>query len=308
MSAALESPSVESPVNLDPATNGSPVIEVPKPLGAPEVEHYISEGFVVVRGVITPTEIEELFADLLKILRGGYDCPVLEPLPPSMTDEEVMHSFLGIMQPHFISEVVMRYVRHPLICGMLSQLIAAHVPYWDGSVKCMQSMIFTKPPNYPGQAWHQDELYIPSRDRSLAGAWIALDDATIENGCLYVIPRSHRMGYLYPQQPHDRPGEWDFAPLSYGFDESAAVPVEVNAGDVLFFHGYLLHCSYRNQSHIYRRALVNHYCNAWSLLAWQGSYDNRQIVHVAGKDPYAWKGYDPLPPERVWIRPVEQRS
>src|SRR5437762_1510431 len=83
-------------------------------------------------------------------------------------------------------------------------LIGAHLPYWDGSVKAMQSMFFTKPPGYPGQAWHQDEIYIPTRDRTLCGAWVALDDATIENGCLYVIPKSHRSGYLYPQHPHTR--------------------------------------------------------------------------------------------------------
>lgn len=48
----------------------------------------------------------------------------------------------------------------------------------------MQTMLFVKPPGFPGQAWHQDENFIPTRDRSLCGGWIALDDATIENGCL----------------------------------------------------------------------------------------------------------------------------
>jgi ectoine hydroxylase-related dioxygenase (phytanoyl-CoA dioxygenase family) len=293
--------------NLDPATNGTPRIEVPKPLGESQIQSYMEQGYLIVSGVISRDEIGELLADTLKLLRGGYECPVLAPLSESMSDEAVMRSFLGIMQPHYISPVMLTYVKHSRICGMLSQLIAAHVPYWDGSVKCMQSMIFTKPPDYPGQAWHQDELYIPTRDRSLAGAWIALDDATVENGCLYVISQSHRMGYLYPQEPHDRPGEWDFAPLSYGFDDSGAMPVEVKAGDVIFFHGYILHCSYKNRSQMYRRAMVNHYCNAWSLLPWRGKADDRCIVPVAGIDPYAWKGYEALSPDQVWIRPLEQK-
>jgi ectoine hydroxylase-related dioxygenase (phytanoyl-CoA dioxygenase family) len=44
---------------------------------------------------------------------------------------------------------------------------------------------------------HQDEANIPTRDRSLTAVWIALDDATLENGCLWVIPGSHRSGVLH---------------------------------------------------------------------------------------------------------------
>ena len=81
---------------------------------------------------------------------------------------------IAIHQPHYISPVMLRYVKHPAICGALSQITAAHLPFWDGSVKCMQSMLFVKPPGFQGQAWHQDEIYIPTRDRSLIGAWIAI--------------------------------------------------------------------------------------------------------------------------------------
>ena len=197
---------------------------------------------------------------------------------------------------------------HDAICGVLSQITAAHLPAWDGSVKCMQSMLFVKPPNFQGQAWHQDEVYIPTRDRSLTGAWIAVDDATVENGCLWVVPGSHRMGYLYPQRKHSSEDEYDFAPESYGFDESLAVPVEVKAGDVVFFNGYLLHKSLKNRSQSYRRVLVSHYMNAWSLLPWsikEGEHpanaDRRAIVSVAGIDPYSWKGLEPEG-QNVWLR------
>lgn len=52
------------------------------------------------------------------------------------------------------------------------------------NIKSMQSMYFIKSEGSPGQAWHQDEHFIPTRDRSLTAAWIAIDDATVENGCL----------------------------------------------------------------------------------------------------------------------------
>ena len=120
--------------------------------------------------------------------------------------------------------------------------------------------------------------------------------------------RIPRIGYLYPQRDHNNPNEFDFAQESYGFDDSGEIPVEVKTGAVVFFNGYLLHHSYKNRSYDYRRVLVNHHCNAWSLLPWQlregerpANADRRCVVPVAGIDPYAWKGYEP-PPQRVSLR------
>jgi hypothetical protein len=259
-------------------------------------------------GAIQAAELEELKRDTVAIARGQYPSENLKPLPSQLSDTEVLRNILCIHQPHYISPTMLRYVKHPVICGALSQITAAHLPYWDGSVKCMQSMLFVKPPGFQGQAWHQDEIYIPTRDRSLIGAWIAIDDATIENGCLWIVPGSHRTGYLFPQRDHNNPDEFDFAGESYGFDEKQEIPVEVPAGSVVFFNGYLLHRSRKNRSDIYRRVLVSHYMNAYSLLPWQvkagepaAMADRRTIVPVAGVDPYAWKGLEPLP-KSVWLR------
>jgi len=280
-------------------------IEVPKLLPESRVQDFINDGYLTMPGLVTSEELEELKADTLKIARGGYPSRTFEPIDARLSDDDVLRHILCIHQAHYISPVMKKYIQHPKICGVLSQITAAHLPFWDGSVKCMQSMLFVKPPSFQGQAWHQDEIYIPTRDRSLIGAWIAMDDATIANGCLWVIPGSHRSGYLYPQRPHNNPDEFDASRESYGFDESAEVPVEVKAGTVVFFNGYLLHRSRKNRSNIYRRVLVNHYMNAWSLLPWgtikddQGnsvsvaSADRRLIIPVAGHDPYAWKGTVP---------------
>ena len=283
-------------------------IDVPKPLGPKEVQSYIDSGYLAVPGLVTSAEVDELRADVLKLARGGYPCESLNPLPADIDDEEALFRILCIHQPHHISPVMKKYVKHPKICGALSQLAAAHLPHWDGSVKCMQSMAFVKPPGFQGQAWHQDEIYIPTRDRSMTGAWIALDDATEENGCLRVIPGSHRCGYLWPQRAHANPDEFDSTLESYGFDEAGEIAVEVERGTLVFFNGYLLHRSLRNRSDRPRRALVNHYCNAWSLLPWglkegerPASADHRCIVPVSGVDPYKWKGYGE-PGKNAWLR------
>jgi phytanoyl-CoA hydroxylase len=285
-----------------------PSIEVPKPLDVDQVNFFVENGYLAVADMVNADEITELRADLVRIARGEYPCKSLDPVPAELDDEEALQRILCIHQPHYVSETIEKYVRHPQISGALSQITAAHLPYWDGSVKCMQSMYFVKPPGFQGQAWHQDEIYIPTRDRSLIGAWIAVDDATVDNGCLYVVPGSHRSGYLFPQREHGNADEFDFAPESYGFDESAEVPVEVKAGTVVFFNGYLLHRSRKNRADIFRRVLVNHYCNAWSLLPWNleegervANADRRKVLPVSGADPYAWKGYE-QPDRDCWLR------
>ncbi|MCZ7646403.1 MAG: phytanoyl-CoA dioxygenase family protein [Planctomycetota bacterium] len=263
-----------------------------------QLESYREQGFLVVEGLVTPAELQELKDDMVKLCRGAYAHPALPPLGPEVSDQEALEHYLCIHQVHRVSPVMMKYVKHEGMARIMSGIIAPNV-------KCMQSMLFVKPPEYPGQAWHQDELYIPTRDRSLTGGWIAMDDATIENGCLWVVPGSHRDGYLWPQQANNNPDEFDFAPESFGFDESKELPVEVPAGSVVFFNGYLLHRSRKNRSNRYRRVLVNHYMNAYSLLPWHipvpedpakrfvsaGQADFRDVVMVAGTDPYAWKGY-----------------
>jgi hypothetical protein len=282
-------------------------ISPPKRLNEEQVRSFVENGYLCVPGLLATDELAELKTDLNRIARGHYPSATLKPLPADVSDADALENILFISQPHTVSPVIRKYIAHPEICGVLSQITAAHLPFWDGSVKCVQSTLFVKPPLFQGQAWHQDELFIPTRDRSLIGAWVAIDDATVENGCLYVIPESHRSGYLYQQRPHTNPDEFDATPECYGFDESAEIPLEVTAGTVVFWNGYLLHRSRRNRSSGYRRALVNHYMNAWSLLPMSPTdgervaiADRRKIIPVAGVDPYAWKGIE-VGKDEIWL-------
>ena len=73
---------------------------------------------------------------------------------------------------------------------------------------------------------------------------------------------------VIPIQKHGTPDEFDtHDDMAYGFDESPQIPVEVKAGGVVFFNGYLLHQSLKNRTESsYRRVLVNHYLSCESLL------------------------------------------
>lgn len=258
---------------------------------------YQDRGFMVLHDALTPAEVEALRAETTAVSRnadGNIDG--IEPADPDVSDEEVLARILCIHFPHKLTETFRQALHLPSMVEVLTNVIGPNV-------KCMQSMLFVKGAGKPGQAWHQDEDYIPTRDRSLTGAWIALDDATLENGCLWVLPGSQKRGLLWPQKFHFDE-RFDCARESYDFPwrDEDSIPVEVKAGSIVFFNGYLLHRSLPNRAApgTYRRALVNHYMSAESLLPWQkpgpdskvsmAMLDYRDIVMVAGEDPWAFKG------------------
>ena len=268
---------------------------------------YRDNGFYIAHNALSGHEVDAIKTDAVDICRGrrGAFSGWVGP-HDHQDDDAVMQQYLCIHFPHKISKLMYHTLSHPAIVETLTDVIGPNV-------KCMQSMLFIKAAGKPGQAWHQDEDYIPTRDRSLTGAWIALDDATVDNGCLWVIPGSHRHGVLWPQEVQDDP-RFDCAEESQGFPYRAkdAVPVEMPAGSIVFFNGYLLHRSLPNtRTTGYRRALVNHYMSASSLLPWippregknerMATVDDRDIVMVAGEDPYPWKGIEDR--RRPHVRP-----
>ena len=264
-----------------------------------EVRHFVDEGYLVIENLLTPDEIAALRAEALALCRQEQVKLGRQPGPSAA---DAMDGVLALHRAHYESDVFCGAVLHEGICGWLGKLASAHLAYPTGNVKNVYSILFVKPPGLPGQAWHQDETYVPSRDRSLIAAWLALEDATLENGCLQVIPRSHRHGYMYPSREHGRPEEFDENLEAYGFDESTAVALEIKAGTVIFMNGYLLHMSKANRSQRSRLSLVSHYVSSETLLPWTNTADggtvamadNRRVLHAAGVDPYAWKGYEAL--------------
>ncbi len=269
-------------------------------------ELYREQGFLLLEDALTPDEVQVLRDETVRICRG--ECGEIQGLKrasPDETDADVLRRYLCIHFPHKLSQVVYDVLLHPVIVEGLKQAIGPNV-------KCMQSMLFIKASGKPGQAWHQDEFFIPTRDRSLTGVWIAIDDATVENGCLWVIPESHKHGILWPQRAHNDM-RFDCAGEVYRhpYSDDDAVPVAMRAGSVLLFNGYLMHRSLPNRSQgAYRRSFSNHYMSAESFLPWHqpkdkpvgmGRLDFRDIIMVAGRDPYGFKGVEDV--SKPHVRP-----
>jgi len=264
---------------------------------------YDRDGFVVLEDFLDSHTLEATRAEALAICRGERGA--VDGLQRSSTvesDADVWRKYQCIHFPHKISAQMKDIAQSSAAVDALVKIIGPNV-------KFIQSMLFIKSEGKPGQAWHQDEYFIPTRDRSLCAVWIALDDATIENGCLWAIPGSHRAGVLYPDREHDSV-DFDCTRESYGFgySEKDAVPLQIPAGAAVVFDGYLLHRSLPNAGNRgMRRALVNHYMSAESLLPWvaptrddwMGKVDHRDVVLIAGADPYAFKGTTDVFPAHV---------
>lgn len=276
-------------------TSSHPSVVLHETVSDALIEQIREDGYGVLANALSPDEVAELNAEAARLCRGELgDVAGNFESDLGGTDVEVMRRYLCIHFPHKVSEIFRRALAQPRIVDVLTQVIGPNV-------KSMQSMVFMKSEGKPGQAWHQDEFFIPTRDRSLTASWIALDEATIENGCLWVLPGSHKRGVLYPdRETDDERFDCSIEAYDFPYRDEDAVPVELPAGAAVIFNGYLLHRSLPNSSTGggFRRALANHYMSAESHLPWHNTpegmhnakWDFRDIVMVAGEDPYAYKG------------------
>ena len=127
----------------------------------------------------------------------------------------------------------------------------------------LNNLYIWKPPKIGlGFPWHQDKWYFNHQYKTgtTVATWTAIDDADIENGCLYVIPGSHKNEVLeHKVLEGSQQGEFRQAE---GARDEDGVPVEAPAGSVIWFNSQVLHKSTDNHSHRFRRANVAHYIDA----------------------------------------------
>ena len=242
------------------------------------------EGYLIVRGLVLPEHVAELSRHCDDLIEGRVDLTEFVHRPPT-TPEDRLALIHRIHQGHQKMELWERYLLYPRILDVLEALIGP-------DVMAMQTMLFTKAPGSNGQGFHQDTYYIPTFPDSLIGAWIAIDRADTENGCLWVSPGSN-VEPIYP--PSNGYGYGDTKikdiPLVSGVGghsnddddpnntlkpiaekyRDVEVPAIMDPGDVVFFGGHLLHRSLKNRTtDRFRRSFVNHYCNARSFTTWGG--------------------------------------
>jgi len=170
----------------------------------------------------------------------------LDPLAITPAEGELKFRKLhGYHQEHPALEAL---VEHPRIGGFMEKFIGQEVVLKG-------DMALSKPPFIGSEKpWHQDNAYFDWLPLELVGtAWIALDDATVENGCMHVLPGGHKLGGL----KHHHTIDCEILPDR--FDRDGAVPIELKAGGAMFFSAMLPHQTPPNRSSERRRALQFQY-------------------------------------------------
>ena len=123
----------------------------------------------------------------------------------------------------------------------------------------IQSMYIFKPPRIGGEVYcHQDSTFIYTEPESCVGFWFALEDATVENGCMHFIPGGHRMG-LKERHFRGADGKLTFETLDETpWPEGAEIAAEAPTGTLVIFDGRAPHLSGANRSDKSRHAYTLH--------------------------------------------------
>ncbi|MEL5959585.1 phytanoyl-CoA dioxygenase family protein [Streptomyces sp. CLV115] len=164
-----------------------------------------------------------------------------------------------------------------------SRLVDIGERFLGPSLACFTAHYICKPP-YDGQPvlWHQDGAYWKLAPMQALTVWLAIDESSTENGCLRMIPGSHKLP-LYPPNPRtDKPNmlfsEADTELVTRWAAEQGIVEIELNPGDVSIHHPHLLHCSEANTSPKRRCGLDIGYISTSTLIGSRGLYLDPVLV------------------------------
>lgn len=236
---------------------------VATPLCGPEAvdcaaaETYARDGYLAVADVLTAAQVDEAKAALADFIHGRIEAPdwVLMPEPalkekyPGLTGQarEDATRKVFLFCPYDARLQTLANA-HPAIQRIVARLLGE-------PAQLIQDMALLKPPQVGTEKpWHQDMAYFDwGPPEKILGVWIALDPATPENGCMHVLPGTHREGGV----PHIHLRDCQIADERVQVERDVVVPLA--PGGALFFAGMLHHGTPPNRSPRRRWALQLHY-------------------------------------------------
>ena len=239
-------------------------------LTADQLAQFHRDGYLAFPEILTPREVEEARQALATLIRQyprGRLLVQFEPGVPTRDELSVRKLMRFCEVNPFLDGLAHR---HPKIRGVVESILGADPILF-------QDMALIKPPFIGSEKpWHQDNAYFAVTPlASVLGVWIALDPATVANGCMHVLPGEHRHG---PRKHHHT---FDCEIMPGRINPKQAVPVELPAGGALVFAGMLPHQTPANRSSDRRRALQFHYRSAGSRVVSAEEY-NRIYAEADG--------------------------
>jgi ectoine hydroxylase-related dioxygenase (phytanoyl-CoA dioxygenase family) len=214
-------------------------------------EIYRDEGIVQVPQVLSTAEVERIRTVFMEQVAADHSLAIDDGVP----DDDPLARYPRFVHPHRRPGVEAGKISLEL---MLDSRILDVVTALIGPALGAQSMFYFKPPGARGQALHQDNTFLRADPETCLAAWIAIDDVDADNGGLAVVPGSHKTELVCPE-PADLAESFTNAEVPIP-DGLRKVQTKMKAGDVLFFHGSVVHGSRPNSSaDRFRRSLIFHY-------------------------------------------------
>jgi hypothetical protein len=224
-------------------------------------QRYRDDGFLLVRGVFGPDEVERYKARAREFALGN-----LPPGGQRMVVKDV-HVAKGLVQPDDPEKGIWKYLNpdryDPLFAAYSAQpaLLDVVEDLLGPDLKAFLTMFIYKPPGLDSvHPYHQDAHYFPFGPHdSCLGTWVALDPTGADNGTLAVIRGSHKLPVLPHAEPRGEVVNYGLFGVQGYDDHPDEVVMEMEPGDGLFFHSRLLHKTGANVSGRPRRVITVHY-------------------------------------------------
>ncbi len=228
-------------------------------LSQAQIEQFREDGVLVVEGLLDEEEVGVLRERAEWVARGEASHirdQHMQVEPAVAAGEAEGDSRAGslrkLMHLAFVDEVFEAHARNPGILDCIEGLLGP-------DVKLYQDQLFMKPARIGSrQPYHQDQPlgFNIEPASELVACWAALDDSTVDNGCLWFVPGTHNRGVL------DDGERAEIEALSLAGGLPRERPVELKPGDCSFHHGHVLHSSRANVSGRRRRGYATHYVSA----------------------------------------------
>ncbi len=210
------------------------------------IDAFHALGYLAVQRVFSDAEVASARAAIDDLIAGAV--PAFRGVQrESGRGSEAARPVRKLM--HFVDhEARLAALAHHTGLSALMQRLIGDVP------ELFQDMALLKGPGGREKPWHQDSAYFDlALGTAVIGIWIALDEADLDNGCMHILPGTHRMG---PAE-HFKVRDWQICDSAVQTQLDVAVPLP--PGGCLIWHGMLHHGSPTNHSSKMRRALQFHY-------------------------------------------------
>ena len=219
------------------------------------IQYFHQHGYLVIHDAFSPDEVQDALAGMVYLMDGNHPDfraiqfePKLAKRKNALEGQERRDAIRKIFRFVAYEPRLNLIAEHSGMLGVLQRIM-------DDTPELYQDMALVKPPRFGSEKpWHQDCAYFDlPQGTTVVGVWIALDEATPENGCMHIIPGSHNEGPMI----HFKRRDWQICDTHVPVARDTMVPLQ--PGGCLFWHGLTHHGSPINRSSHRRRALQFHY-------------------------------------------------